>query len=184
MEITSQDRSMVEHARKWTQLGIETLALRVAGQHGSKKLIGGIMNLNPEILADPNGIPDGFNFLGIKLRNSGLLCLDVEGLPGSVEDFNELLGETGVSADSLLVERSLNGGLHVYFQMPQVSVRTEHFKSHGRIRYDILTDRRVFTAPSFLRGKSYSWIGEKFFELESRSQIPDFPEGLLKLLDI
>ena len=175
---------ILEYSRKWKSLGIDSISIKMEMECGSKKLHRQSMRITDEMRDNPELLPEGFNFLGIFLRDSGIFCLDIEGLPGSVESFYVLLKERGVEPDTFLMEKSGNGGLHAYFRMGSLPLKTEHFKLHGGIHYDILTHFRAFTTPSQLKGKKYEWIGPRFDQIVSIQDIPSFPESLYDFLDI
>jgi hypothetical protein len=181
---SSSPEFFFNHARQWISLGIKTTLMRVDKEYGIKKLISKGIKLEEPLLSQPEKIPFDFNFLGIFLRDSGLLCLDIEGVPGSVEEFLELLSKRGIDSKTLIMENTLNQGLHLYFQIGEMQIHTQHYKKLGGIHYDILTDMRAFTAPSYLADKKYAWRGRGISHLTSVSDFPTFPSELLDFLDI
>lgn len=178
----SHKNLIVEYSKKWEILGIKSAAIKVEREHGSKKLFKKVTKLSAEILENQD-LQEDFNFLAIFLKDSGIFCLDVEGLPGSIKQFYKFLEERGVDHRSLMMETSLNGGIHAYFRTGMLSLKTQHFKDLNGIKYDLLFDGRAFTCPSSFGGKKYEWQGQLFHRISSKDEIPEFPTVLSQLLD-
>ena len=173
---------ILEHAKRWRSIGIDTVSIKVEGEHRSKKLYRKTLKISDEILNSPDMLSEDFNFLGISLRNSGIFCLDIEAINSSVDNFYSLLAEREIDPNSFLMETSLNGGLHAYFRTDDLIIENKHFKFLHGIHFDILTRFRVFTSPSTFSGKKYEWIGTHFDRISSLNQIPKFPEELHDLI--
>lgn len=174
------DSPIIHFSREWKSLGLEIMILKVELEHGSKKLYKIAKKITESEIANPDLISNEFNFLAIFLKNSGLMCLDIESIENSVDKFYSLLKKRQIDSSSFVMERSLNGGLHIYFRTPNFGIKTQHFKSIDGIKYDVLVDGRVFTAPSSFNRKKYEWIGSCF---ESKTKIEDFPIFPVDLYD-
>jgi hypothetical protein len=174
---------ILDAARKWRSIGIDSMALKVEGEHRSKKLFKKTLRLTDKILDSHENIDGEYNFLGIILRGSGLICLDVEAnTPESVPSFYKLLKDKEIDPESLLMEKSLNGGIHVYFRLGNLEIKTQHFKEFSGINFDILTSLRAFTSPSSFKHKRYEWIGSGMSKINCKEDIRIFPESLYFLL--
>jgi hypothetical protein len=180
----SQRDLILEYSKKWSSLGIETFSIRVEAEHGSKKLFRGMIKITDEVIKSPDLLPNDFNFLGILIKNSGIFCLDIEWINGSVDKFYSLLDERGIDPDSLLIENSMNKGLHLYFRTEGLIIKNEHFKELNGIHFDVLSNFRAFTSPSMFNGKQYEWIGNNFNLITDIDKIPAFPESLADFIDI
>lgn len=174
------DNPIVHFSKMWNSLGLQTMLLKVEHEHGSKKLYRMSKKITETELANPDLISNEFNFLAIFLKDSGLMCLDIESIENSVDKFYSLLETRQVDTSSFVVEKSLNGGLHLYFRIPDMEVKTQHFKKLEGICYDVLVDGRAFTAPSHFKEKKYNWIGSCF---ETKTKIEDFPIFPIVLYD-
>ena len=177
------NNSILDAARKWRSIGVESMALKVEAEHRSKKLFKKTIRLTDQILDSHEDLNDEYNFLGIILQGSGLICLDVEAnTPESVPSFYKLLKDKEIDPESLLMEKSLNGGIHVYFRLGDLEIKTEHFKGISGINFDILTSLRAFTSPSSFNHKRYEWIGSGMSKINYKEDIQVFPESLYFLL--
>lgn len=154
------------------------------GQIGSKKLIrrydvSNLENNTADILSG------GPNFIAILIRDTDLMCLDIDPVtPYSVTNFYSLLKNKGINPDSLLMEKSLNGGLHIYFRLCGRKIRNTHFLEYNGIHFDILTNLRVFTSPSSFGNKKYEWINEGIRSINSFDEIQEIPEFVLEMIAI
>lgn len=174
---------IIHFANKWNSIGISTVSLKVEHLLGSKKLFKRIIPITEEVFNNPEILPDDFNFLAVLLKNSGIFCLDVEGIPGSMESFYSLLKDRKIDTESFIMEKTLNGGVHTYFRVPEIPIQTKHLKNMYGIHFDVLTNLRSFTAPSKFRSKSYEWIGNNFYNISSIQEFPEFPESLFDLIN-
>ncbi len=179
----SQRDLILDYANRWRSIGIDSVLIKVEGEHRSKKLYRKTVKVDEEILKSPDMLSDDFNFLGISLKSSGIFCLDVEGIGESVDNFYAVLDERGIDPDSFLMEKSLNGGIHAYFRVGELEIKNEHFKFLHGIHFDVLTKFRAFTSPSKFRNKKYEWIGDSFYRLTSLDQIPKFPKELYDFIE-
>jgi hypothetical protein len=177
-----QRDSIIEYAKRWKAIGINTFSLKIEKEHGSKKLYRKAIKISDEMLVSPDMLHDDFNFLGIFLKNSGIFCLDVESIHNSVDNFYSLLVERGIDPNSFLMEKSLNGGLHAYFRTGDLIIEDKHFNILNGIHFDILSNFRAFTSPSTFDDKRYEWIGTCFDNITGLDQIPVFPEELHDLI--
>ena len=122
-----------------------------------------------------------YDFLAIDLKKSGLICLDVEGHPNSVENFYKLLERKRIDRPLLFIERSMNNGLHIYFRN-DLNIIKSHWNKLGNIHYDILT-KRAFTSPSSFNNKVYEWIHNDFNNIKSKDDIPKIPTFMIEFLE-
>lgn len=175
-------KELLESSEKWRRLGIETILIKVEAEHRSKKLYRQGIRLYEGI--EIENIPDDFNFLAIDLNDCEIFCLDIEGTPGSVENFYSLLEKRGIDHSGFVYENTMNKGLHIYFRKNGMRIKNEHFKRMEGIDFDVLTRRRAFTSPSSFNKKEYKWINDSFGRISSINDFPKFPESLLDFIDI
>ena len=173
---------IIEYAKRWKSIGIDSFSLKVEREHGSKKLYRKSIKISDEMISSPDILSEDFNFLGIFLKDSGIFCLDIESIDNSVNNFYKLLSERGLDPNSFLMEKSLNGGLHAYFRSGGLIIENKHFKFLHGIHFDVLSTTRAFTSPSVFNDKRYEWIGICFDEITKLEQIPIFPEELQDLI--
>lgn len=166
---------MIKYIRKFNDLEIPTFLINIKGEIGFRKLYRGMISSDKINESDID-----HNFLCINLKKSNLICLDIEGHPNSVESFYEFLSAHDIDSDSLLMEKTMNNGLHVYFKNNYDMWKESTFNEYNNIHFDLLT-KRAFTAPSTFNGKTYEWITD-FWSLKSRN-IPDTPAWLFSLLE-
>jgi hypothetical protein len=159
--------------------------LKVCGQLGSKKLIKKSLRLTGEITTEKYEISEDFNFIGILMKDSDLMCLDIDPVtPSSIPNFYLLLNDLGINPNSLLIERSINDGLHVYFRLNGRKVEHVHFMEYKGIHFDVLTKFRVFTSPSEFGGKRYEWVGGGINTINSLEEIPEVPDFVFEMIGI
>lgn len=171
--------SLVEYSKKWESLGLKTSIINVVAQIGSKKIINKSVKITDQIKNDGYNLQDDFNFIGILLKGSDLICLDIDPvIPESISNFYLFLHENSADPDKFLMERSLNGGLHVYFRLSGKIINEFHFGEFSGIYLDVLTNSRVFTSPSSFKNKKYEWIGMDIHQINSIEEIPEIPEFL------
>jgi len=128
-------------------------------------------------------IPEGYNFLGVCLGDSGIMCLDIEGTPGSLDDFYRILEEKSLKISDFFVESTMNGGIHIYFRIPDgIKKRNLYARTHKRIDFDVLFRGKSFSVPSRYGDKSYSFINKSLYDLNSIMDIPEFPQELYFLI--
>ena len=82
---------MKEYIKKLKDLGISVYVIDVKAERGSRKFHGG----RKRNIEDLN--LDEYNFLGIDLKDSGLLCLDIEGHLHSVNNFRKFLKDNFIN---------------------------------------------------------------------------------------
>ncbi|NBU98064.1 MAG: hypothetical protein EBS19_07615 [Spirochaetia bacterium] len=176
---------ILKHCNKWHSLGVKTYICKVEKVFGIRKLYKDSIEFSPEFIEFPEKIPTGYNFLGVSLRESGLMCLDIEGTPGSLSDFLAILEEKSIKIDDFLVETTLNSGIHMYFKAPPKKVnRNVYAIKYNRINFDILFNGKSFSVPSQYGGKSYKFINKSIFDVNSLEDIQEFPASLNFLLKI
>lgn len=175
---------ILEYSEKWKSLGIETFSIKIEAEHRSKKLFRKMIKITDETIKSHDSIPNDFNTLGIILGDSGIFCLDIENIDGSVDNFYSILKKRGIEKESLLIEKSMNSGLHIYFKCGELAIKNKHFKQLEGVHFDVLTKTRAFTAPSLFNSKRYEWLGDKFNNINTFNDIPSFPLLLSDFLDI
>jgi len=175
---------IIRHCVKWYSLGIDTRICKIEGEFGIRKLHKNSVEFSIENAKKFRDKYSDYNFLGVCLRNSGLMCLDIEGTPRSVEEFMGILEEKSLKIGDFLVESTMNGGLHLYFRVPNGWKTKNIYDCRlGDINFDVLFNGKSFTSPSEFRGKSYKFIGRSFFSLNSVGDIPEFPQELYFLIE-
>jgi hypothetical protein len=175
---------MKNYIKKLWDFNIFTQVIKVEGEIKNRKIFRGCKSITEEIIQDLDNFDlDKFNFLAIDLRKSGLICLDIEGHPDSVNDFYSFLEKNNVKKDDLLIEKTINNGLHIYFRNNYNLYKESHWNNLGNIHFDLLT-RRSFTTPSFFKNKKYEWIGDNFNKIKSKNDISNTPIFVLDLLKI
>ena len=176
---------IIRHCVKWHTLGIETKICKVEKVMGIRKFHKNSIKFSQEIGADLEKIPHDYNFLGVSLKDSGLMCLDIEATPGSLEDFNEILREKSLKMENFFAECTMNGGFHLYFRVPKgINYRNIYNKRCKRVNFDVLFNGKSFSAPSKYDDRTYCFINKTVFDLNSIMDIPEFPNDLYFLLQI
>jgi hypothetical protein len=174
---------ILRHCVKWYTLGIETRICKIEKEFGIRKLHKNSVKFSMEIADNFRETHPGYNFLGVCLNESGLMCLDIEGTPHSVEEFMGILEEKSLKIEDYLVETTMNGGLHLYFRVPKgVKTRNIYACSHGNINFDVLFRGKSFTSPSEFMCKSYKFLGRSVFDLNSIMDIKELPGELYFLI--
>ena len=169
--------NIIRYSKAWECIGIETVACNVEKIFGIKKLYRRSDKITEQIQGP-------YNFLGVILTNSPIMCLDIEGDPGSVDEFMRILTENSIDIKGLLYETTLNNGLHLYFRIdPSIKGRNQYKKIHEDLHFDVLFTGKSFTAPSEFNNKRYSDLNRSIFNIKSLYDIPEFPEKLKFLID-
>jgi hypothetical protein len=175
--VTQHDQILTQ-ASKWREVGVFTYACKVDLEWGIRKTHRNSIKITDDLLSNPSLLPEDYNFLALDLENSEIVCLDIEGNPGSVEDFMEVLEEKSIDLSDFLVEKTLNNGLHIYFRYSKVRRMENIFAMElKRIKFDVLCRGKVFTFPSYLGKKRYI----PMFNIEgkvNRDKIADIPSGI------
>lgn len=175
--------SLLESAHRWHSLGIQTVLLEIAGEHGSKKLIRKAKKVEENLFHLDSDSLTEFNFLAVMLSGSGLVCIDVDpATPDSVSNFYSWLLASKIQSSDLLMESTLNGGLHLYFRLGDYTIPTIHFCSWKGICFDLLTDKRIFTSPSSFGPKKYAWLHGGFEKVSKLTDIPSLPSQFFGML--
>lgn len=174
---------ILRYSKEWNRIGVENSICKVDKLMGKLKLHKNPIKITEEIHQNPGIIPDGYNFLGINLKNSGLMCLDIEGNEGSVEEFMSILEEKSIKIEDFLGESTMNGGLHLYFRVPKGNIgKNIYGGQYGNVCFDVIYSGKSFTVPSTYRDKLYSPLGRSIFDVESIDQIQEFPSDLYFLI--
>jgi len=175
--VTQHDQ-ILEQASKWREIGVYTYACKVDLEWGIRKLHKNSIKITDAVFSNPALLPEDYNFLALDLENSEIVCLDIEGNPGSVEDFMDFIEEKSINLSDFLVEKTLNNGLHIYFRYNKVRRRENIFAMElKRIRFDVLCRGKAFTFPSYLGKKRYI----PMFNMEGKfdiDKIVDIPEAI------
>lgn len=150
---------------RWNYLGIPAYETEIGVEFRNRKF-------PPKIKSEPN-------FIYINITETDLFCLDIEGVPGSVEEFEFYLNSKGVLLNDLFYERTRNGGYHIYFRDHNKLRRNNFGQRIGRILYDSLSVGRVFTSPSEFKNKKYTFGNKTPFDIESINEIPIIPNWVI-----
>lgn len=174
---------ILRHCVKWYSLGAETRICKVEKVMGIRKFHKNSIKFSPKIGANPGKIPEGYNFLGVSLRDSGLMCLDIEGTPGSLENFMDILEKKSLRINDFLTESTMGGGIHIYFRVPKgIKTKNMYARKHENIDFDVLFNGKSFSVPSKYVDKSYIFLNRSVFDLNSIMDIQEFPEELYFLI--
>jgi hypothetical protein len=173
---------ILRHCAKWNSIGVETYICKVDHIFGIRKLYRDSIRFSPDITE--NDVKD-YNFLGISLKDSGIMCLDIEGTKGSLDEFMKILEKKSLKIDDFLAESTMNGGIHIYFKAPNRRInRNVYAIKHGNINFDVLFSGKSFSAPSKYKDLEYRFINKSVFDLDSIDEIQEFPTELNFLLKI
>lgn len=146
----TQKEKILSQASKWREIGVFTIACKVDLEWGIRKLHKNSIKITDDILQNHDLLPDSYNFLALDLDNSDLMCLDIEGNPGSVEGFLEILESKSINLDHFIVEKTLNNGLHIYFKNSKDKRKENIFAMELKtIKFDVLYRGKAFTFPLF-----------------------------------
>lgn len=174
----TQKEKILSQASKWREVGVFTVACKVDLECGIRKLHKNSIKITDNIIGNPELLPNSYNFLALDLENSNLMCLDIEGNPGSVECFLEILKSKSINLENFIVEKTLNNGLHIYFKNSKDKRKENIFAMELKtIKFDVLYRGKAFTFPSILGEKKYIPMFN-MSELSDRSKIVDIPEEL------
>jgi hypothetical protein len=172
---------ILNYAKEWKRIGIEAKACKIDKLFGVKKLYKGSIKITDDCTEE---LLEECNFLGIELTNSPIICLDVEGDAGSVDEFMKILDVNYINIQDLLYETTLNNGLHLYFRLDRsLKKRNQYKKIHNNLHFDVLYTGKSFTAPSRFNDKKYSELNKSIYNIKSIYDIPEFPESLNFLLN-
>ena len=175
---------ILEYCLKWHSLGVETYLCKIDGIYGIKKLHKNPIKFDPLIHETKKQIPRDYNFLGISLKNSGIMCLDVEGTKGSVNAFVKILQDNSLKIEDFLVETTLHNGYHLYFKTPKnINYKNIYGLKIGDLQYDLLFTGKAFSSPSSYNNIEYRFINKSVLDINSLDDIQDLPDCLFFLLN-
>ena len=178
-----QISEILRYSKEWRRIGIETCICNVEKIMGIRKLHRFSIKITDELEKNPQRIPTGINFLGVILSKSPIMCLDIENEGESIEQFHQIIIDNGIKMGDMFGERSLNGGIHLYFRIPiDNRGRNQYKKSYKNLNYDLLFTGKCFTVHSFFKDKRYERFNRSIFDINSINDIPHFPESLNFLL--
>lgn len=162
---------------RWQELGASIGLANFRSQRGKIKIIGESRRIEKNDPPDPSW--DEYNFLYIDLAKSGLCCFDIENIGNSVKVFKDRLSSAGKSLDSFFYERSMNGGVHIYFRSEGISGKKNYGSLRsGEIVFDALNKGRAFTSPSYFGDKRYEWGPINPFTIKSLDEIGKVPDWM------
>jgi len=174
----------IRYSKGWKRIGIDTCVCKVESVLGIKKLYKSTKKITDEIRESSKNLSTDFNFLGVVLTNSSIMCLDIEGNIGSVESFINILTENGLDLKDFFYERTMNGGLHLYFRIIQEEKTKNQYKKNYRgVYFDVLFNGISFTYPSKYLDKSYSKLNKDILFIKSIDEIPYYPEEIKFLIE-
>ena len=166
-------------ARKWNSLGVPVTGMRMNGSMGNLKLVEKIEDIDRNVLRSKRA--RDYNCLAIHITGSNMVCLDIDNIGDSIERFNEYLVSNGLDLSDFLYEKTMNGGLHLYFINEGVSRNRYAMRFQG-IRFDLLSHGRVFTSPTQMGERCYQFGKKSPMELKSLSQIGKAPAAINALI--
>jgi len=155
---------LLDWQSRWDHLGIQSHLIEIKHEFGIKKL---------------GKETDTPNCLALKMTGSPIMCLDIEGHEGSVDQFHKFLTSINVDMDDLFYEKTRNGGYHILF-LKESESRNKFGLDLDGIKYDVLYRGRLYTTPSSFFGKQYSFPKKSPFTIESINEIPKEPEWVKK----
>lgn len=174
----TQKEKILSQASKWKEAGVSTYACMFDLERRYQR---SFIKITDEILNNHNLFPENYNFLALDLENSDVSCLDIEGNPGSVEGFLEIMEEKSIDLSDFIVERTFNNGLHIYFSSSKYKRKDNIFAMELKtIKLDVLYRGKVFTFPSCVGEKRYVPL----FNMEGnikRDKIIEMPASILEL---
>lgn len=174
----TQKEKILLQASKWREAGVSTYACKVELGREFRPFQRNFIEITDQILENPTLFSENYNFLAIDLENSELACLDIEGSPGSVNDFMSILEEKSINIEDLIVEKTPNNGLHIYFRHIKDKKRENIFSMElKRIKFDVLYKGKVFTFPSCVGEKRYDPMFNIEFNID-KDKIVDMPSAI------
>jgi hypothetical protein len=154
--------------KRWEFLGVRCEMSEMIGKMGIKKF---------------HKKTESPNFLSLYLNNTDLICIDIDNIGNSVNNFHLLLEEKNIKINQFFVESTLHKGYHLFFRSPiKKNQKNIYGRDLGGIKYDILFFGRVFTSPSKYGNLNYSFINKGPFEIDDLNEIPDFNNSLFNIL--
>jgi hypothetical protein len=167
-ENLEKNKKLKIQSLEWNRLGIQTKLTEI-------KKIMGIRKFDL-----PSESP---NCLSILISKTPLMCLDVEGTPGSVEGFRSFLAGINVDLNTLFYEKTGNQGLHIFFRKKPGSTNINKYNVNKfGIQFDVLYSGRVFTTPSFFMGRTYEFGTITPFSIKTIEEIQEMPDWVSLLL--
>ena len=174
----TQKEKILLQASKWKDAGVSTYACNVEIGREFRPFQRNFVEITDKIIENPTLFSENYNFLAIDLENSELACLDIEGSPGSVNDFMSILEEKSINIEELIVEKTPNNGLHIYFRNSNDKKRENIFSMElKRIKFDVLYKGKVFTFPSCVGEKRYDPMFNIEFNID-KDKIVDMPSAI------
>jgi hypothetical protein len=167
---------MIKWGNRWYELGVTVCFGHVATEMGLLKPNKVLFNSSDGNLEEAYNIDTrlDINFMAIRLSNTPIVCLDVEGKDGSDVNFIKFLEGHGVSLEDLFYEKTRNNGFHVYFRSNNKKFNS--FKNFNKgVHFDVLCNGKVFTTPSCFRNKSYNFGCNNPFTINTIEDIPILP---------
>ena len=163
----TDEKKLWDWKSRWEHLGIQSHLIEIKHELGIKKL---------------GGASETPNCLALKITESPIMCLDIEGHSGSVCQFHKFLSSINVELDDLFYEHTRNGGYHIFF-LSESKLKNMFGLDLDGIKYDVLYKGRVFTTPSSFFNKEYTFSGRSPFTIGSINEIPKEPEWIKKFYE-
>lgn len=161
------EESLNRFSERWEILGIRSRKSEMVGRMGIRKF---------------HKETETPNFLGLRISGTGLACLDIDNLEGSVKNFEGIIYDQGINLSDYFVEKTLNGGYHIFFRIPkELKKRNLYGCKKLGVRFDLLYSGRVFTTPSSYESREYRFLNIDPFSIISIDQIQDYTDPLIQL---
>ena len=171
--------TLLETARIWKSLGVETFFYKFYGEHRQMKVY-----LSKKSLEEMEKDPDpALDILAIRITESPLFCLDIDNLGDSISNFHALLEKNGSSIEDFIYEKTRNGGYHIYFYTEEICGNIMHHDFSG-VHIDVIFRGNVFTSPTHFGGKGYNWGTRSLSSLNSLKDLGEIPVWLDDFLSL
>jgi len=169
-----------ENAKLWMDLGFNVRLLKVEKLIGTRKLYRSSISITENNLND-GSIYNEYNFLAIQIKYGNLLCLDIDNVDNTIENFHKLLDANGFTLDDFDYDITLHDGYHIYFKNSMEVPRNFYGKVRKGIHYDILCKGNLFMPPSYFGEMEYKSTG-KMSVINDIEDLMDVPEFLIEYI--
>ncbi len=167
-------------ARKWNSLGVPVIGMYLRQISEDLKFATKAEDLSEKELEGTD--EKDYNCLALFISKTNLICLDINNEDDSIPLFHEYLALNGSDISDFYYEKTMNGGLHLYF-INQGFRKNLYKNDKDGIKFDLLCQGRVFTSPTSYGESSYSFGEKSPMQLNSVEQIGKMPEFLVRMVE-
>lgn len=168
-------------ARKWNSLGVPVIGMYLHQISEDLKFATKAEDLSDKELEGAD--EKDYNCLALFISKTNLICLDINNEDDSIELFHKHLRFYGADISDFYYEKTMNGGLHLYF-INQGFKKNLYNNDYNGVKFDLLCQGRVFTSPTSYGDGSYSFGEKTPMQLTSVEQIGVMPVFLSRMVEM